>query len=208
MNDVSFNYGKLVRFFFLNMAYLLRESNETIQYGTTQYGDPEKGFSITMLKVDHSAYDYATECFMLLGGDPKRECGPTIASSFESVEDCEDFKSNFMSLLEDANDRLKKMLNLTPQEYSILKTAPTIQKAFSTDSKHYTVLSAMFSDISDMMIWENFLRPWNDTERVRDYSEVDADGDGTAEIIMTCYKLRKQKKFIKYLRGLGIGENY
>ena len=66
----SVNHKKLQEYLFLNLAYLLKESGEKIQFGEPQYSSPDIGFSITMFRVDHKAYDLAVECFNILGKDP------------------------------------------------------------------------------------------------------------------------------------------
>ena len=80
----SVNHLKLQEYLFLNLAYLLKESGEKIQFGVPQYSNPETGFSITMFRVDLKAYDVTVECFNALGKDPIRECGVTISVTFDT----------------------------------------------------------------------------------------------------------------------------
>ena len=74
---------KLIRFLFLNLAYFLKQSREVIKYEDPQYSSANTGFAITMFRVEYKAYDYATECFRLLGKEPVRECGVTMSVSFD-----------------------------------------------------------------------------------------------------------------------------
>ncbi len=75
---------KLIRFLFLNLAYFLKQSREVIKYEDPQYSSANTGFAITMFRVEYKAYDYATECFRLLGKEPVRECGVTMSVSFDT----------------------------------------------------------------------------------------------------------------------------
>lgn len=52
------------------------------------------------------------------------------------------------------------------------------------------------------------MQPWADYERIRDYYEISVEDDGTAEIRVVFYRLRKQKKFVRYLKNLGLEDLY
>lgn len=62
--------NKLTQYLFFNFAHLLRKSGETIEYEAPQYSSPDTGFAMTMLRVDMKVYDYAVECFRVLGKEP------------------------------------------------------------------------------------------------------------------------------------------
>ena len=199
---------KLIEYLFFCLAYVLKESRETIQYGTSQYGDPETSFSIVMLNIDHVGYDYATECFRVLGIEPLRECGPVMSVEFETAGENDKFKEHFKSLLDRAEKELMLLNDKTPQEYFFLKTCPVIKEVASTDSKHFVVLQADVQDAVDRLCVEETMQPWTDYERIRDYYEISVEDDGTAEIRVVFYRLRKQKKFVRYLKKLELQDLY
>ena len=86
---------KRLRFLSLNLVYLLKKNREVVKHEELQYGNAELGFAITMFRVDHKAYDYAAECFRLLGKEPSRECGVTMSVSFDAPEENNAFRNHF-----------------------------------------------------------------------------------------------------------------
>jgi len=200
------NDNRLIEYLFICLAHILRESNQKIQYGTTQYGNPHTGFSITMFHIDHDGYYYAEKCFDILGKASLRECGPTMSVCFNTPEETNAFKNRFMAYMEQAEERLSELNGNAPQEFYALKANPKISEIISTQSNHIVLLKANFHDAIDELAFCEMMKPWTDIESIRDYFEIEDCDDGNAEIRVVFYKLKNQKRFIRYLATLGIGE--
>ena len=61
-------------------------------------------------------------------------------------------------------------------------------------------------DAVDRICAEETMQPWADYERIRDYYEISVEDDGTDEIRVVFYRLRKQKKFVRYLKKMELQE--
>ena len=206
MTDTITYQNKLTRYLFLNLAYILEQKRAVIKYENPNFGDANLGFAITMFRIDHEAYDYADQCFRILGKDPVRECGVTISVTFYTPEENIEFRMRFKSLLDEAQKRLPALNGKTPQEFYMLQLKPLITEIVSTDSKHCVALQADINDAVDLLGLEETFEPWTDCERIRDYHEITIDDDGKADVQMVFYRIRTRKKFILYLKGLGVEE--
>jgi hypothetical protein len=185
--------NKLIRFLFLNIAYFLKQSRETIKYEEPQYGNADLGFAISVFRVDHKFYDYAVECFRLLGKEPVRECGVTMSVSFDTPEETNTFRDHFRAFVDQAEAELGKMGTLTPHEYYFLKCAPVIIGTEDGQSNHYVFLQVTVQDDLDREVCEEIL---GDCEIIGD--------DGTVEIKVSCYRKKWRDKLVRYLRGIDI----
>ncbi len=200
----SVKHIKLQEYLFLNLAYLLEESGAKIQFGNPQYGDAALGFAITMFRVGAKCYEYAIRCLQSLGEDPVRECGVTTSVTFYTPEENLEFRMRFKSLLDEAQKRLPSLNGKTPQEFYMLQLKPLITEIVSTDNKHCVALQADIHDAVDLLCLEETFEPWTDCERIRDYQEITIDDDGKADVHMVFYRIRTRKKFILYLKELGV----
>ncbi len=182
-----------LRFMFLNLAYLLKQSREIIKYEEPQYGNPNLGFAITMFRVDHKAYDYANQCFRLLGKEPLRECGVTMSVSFDTPEENNAFRDLFRELMDQAYAELEKISDLTPHEYYFLKCAPVVIGTEDGQSNHYVLLQATVDDDLDRSVCEEIL---GDCEM--------SGGDGTVEVRVSCYRKKWRDRLVRYLREIKV----
>lgn len=179
---------KLIRFLFLNLAYFLKQSREVIKYEDPQYSSANTGFAITMFRVDYKAYDYATECFRLLGKEPVRECGVTMSVSFDTPKENNNFRDRFRALMDQAGKNLEKIGALTPHEYYFLKCAPVVIGTEDGQSNHYVSLQATVQDDLDKELCEAVL---GDCEM--------SDDAGTVEIKVSCYRKKWRDQLVRYL---------
>ena len=81
---------------------------------------------------------------------------------------------------------------------------PVIKNVTSTNSKHYVALQADIHDAVDLFCLKETLDPWADYERIKDYHEITVGDDGKADIQMVFYRIRTRKKFLRYLKELGV----
>jgi len=88
----------------------------------------------------------------------------------------------------------------------MLQLHPTIKKVASTNSNHFVVLQSEIKDDVDLISVKDVMKPWIDSERIRDHNEITFERDGVAEIRVVFYRIRTQKKFIRYLKESGIKE--
>ncbi len=194
MNATMTGQDKLLRFLFLNIAYLLKQSREVIKYEVPQYGNADLGFAVTMFRVDHKAYDYAVECFRLLGKKPVRECGVTMSVSFYTPEENNAFRDHFRELMDQAEEELCKIGTLTPHEYFFMKCSPVIVVTEYAPSGHYVLLQATVEDDLDRSVCKEIL------------GDCEMSGcDGTVEIKVLCYRKKWRNKLVRYLKGIGTG---
>jgi len=191
----SVNHFKLQENLFLNLAYLLEESGEAIKFEHPQYGDPNLGFAITMFRVDHKAYDYADQCFRLLGKDPVRECGVTMSVTFDTPEETDVLRIRFKSLLEEAHSKLQGLFgSRTPQEHYFLKTNPVILGIDETPSNHFLFLRANVVDDLDRSICQDVLGD----------CEFDESDYLLTKIKVSCYRKKWRDQQVRYLKEIGV----
>jgi hypothetical protein len=192
-DNITTDKDKLIRFLFLNIAYLLKQSRDRIKYEGPQYGDIELGFAVTMFRVDHKAYDYATEYFRLMGKEVVRECGVTMSVSFDTPEENNAFRDRFKALMDHAEEELAGIGDRTPHEHYFLKCNPVIVGTEDGESNHWIYLQAEIKDDLDRHVCEDILGD----------SEISGD-DGRMEIKVSCYRKKWRDKMVRYLRGIGI----
>lgn len=197
-------HEKLLAYLFLCFAYELKQDREELIYQEPVWSDPETTFSIVMYRSGFESFDYCCECIKALGGRYERECGPVTTVYAESQQERNRLKQDFLRLLAAAEKQLSELNGVTPQELHALKTHPVITEVSSTDNLHFIVLHAEILNSVDRLVWDEFLKPWRDDKRRRDYHEIECFADGTAEIRMKFYRLRKQKKVFRYLINLGV----
>ena len=194
MNNIT-DKNKLINFLCLNIAYILKQSSDVIKYEDPQYGNADLGFAVTMFRVDHAAYDYATQCLRLLGKDPARECGVTMSVSFDTPEENNAFMDQFRVLMDQADEELEKLGTMTPHEYYFLQCAPVIIGTEDGQSNHYVLLQVTVEDDLDMRVCEDVLGDC-----------VMSGDDGTVEIKVSCYRKKWRDKLVRYLEGIGVDE--
>jgi hypothetical protein len=191
LNDTVADKNKLIKFFFLNIAYLLKDSREVIKYEEPQYGNADLGFAVTIFRVDHKAYDYAVKCFKLLGKKPARECGVTMSVNFDTPEENTAFRDHFRVLMDQAGEELSKIGTLTPHEYYFLKCSPMITGTEDDQSNHYVLLQATLQDHLDKEVCEEVL------------GDCKIDGDvGMVAITVSCYRKKWRDQLVRYLKGI------
>lgn len=196
-------HEKLIKYLFLNLVHIVRNSDDIIRYGTPQYSSAETGFTMVLYRVAHEGYDYANYGFHALGcRNSHNECGPTISLQFDSSEEKEAFKQSLLKVLEEAEGQLNLLGDRTPQESYILKTNPVIVDTYSTQNEHITVLNTDIKDAVDFLAWKEILEPWADNDRLRDYYEIEIHPDKPDEIKLVFYRRRKRDKFLRYLSKL------
>jgi hypothetical protein len=162
-------------------------------YDPPQYGDPNLGFAITAFRVDHKFYDYADQCFRLLGKEPVRECGVTMSVSFDTPEENDAFRDNFKLRVEQAEKKLDGLGNRTPQEYYFLKCSPVIIDTEDGQNNHYVFLQATVEDDFDREMCQKIL------------GDCKFDGeDGTVDIKVSCYRKKWRNKIVSHLVYLGV----
>jgi len=204
LNNNIADQEKLLQYLFLNLAYLLRESREVIKYENPQYGDPALGFAITVFRINNKFYDYADQCFRLMGKITVRECGITMSVSFDTSKENDSFRENFKLRMRQAEERLPALNGKTPQEFYLLHFNPVIKNVTSTNSKHYVALQADIHDAVELHCLREALDPWADYKRIKDYHEITVDDNCNADIQMVFYRIRTRKKFLRYLKELNV----
>ena len=146
-----------------------------------------------MFRVDYKAYDYATECFRLLGKEPVRECGVTMSVSFPTPEENEVFKCRFKSLMDQAEKELSQIGDQTPQEYYFLKCAPVLIGTEDTPSNHYVLLQATVQDDLDRRVCQEVLGD----------CEITGE-DGTVDIKVSCYRKKWRDRLVRYMKVIKV----
>lgn len=197
-------HEKLLNYLFLCFAYELKQDREELIYQEPVWSDPETTFSIVMYRSGFESFDYCCECIKALGGRFERECGPVTTVYTESQQERNRLKQDFLRLLAAAEKQLAGLNGVTPREFHAIKTHPVITEVSSTNNLHFIMLHAEILNSVDRLVWDELLKPWRDDNRIRDYYEIECFADGTAEIKMVFYRLRKQKKFFRYLINLGV----
>jgi hypothetical protein len=195
---------KLLAYLFLCLAHALQRDRDRILYQDGQWSDPDTTFSMVLYRSGGETHDYCCSCIEALGGEWQRECGPVTTAYTESRAERDALKSGFISLLAQAEQRLSRIKGITPQEYFFLQTNPVIEAITSTDHNHFVVLRADVQDNVDMLCLTEALEPWADYERIRDHFEIIVQDDGMAEIRVIFYRLNKQRKFVRYLKKMGV----
>lgn len=173
----------------INLAYLLKESRETIKYEDPQYGNPNLGFAITVFRVDHKFYDYTDQCLRLMGKKPVRECGVTMSVSFNTPEENNSFRDNFKLRMDQGEELLVGLGDRTPQEHYFLKTKPIIKSIEDTPNNHFIFLLA--DDVDRQVLGEV----------LGDHDVVDM-GDAKVQIKVLCYRKKWRDKMVRYLSNL------
>ncbi len=194
LNDTSTNNDKLIGFLFLNLAYLLKQRGESIQYDRPYDGDPELGFAITMFRVGRDAYDYATRCFELMGKKVVRECGVTMSVSFDTHEENIDFKNRFKLLMDRAEKELTEIGDRTPYEHYFLKSNPVIVGTEDGQNNHWIYLQAEIGDALD----------WEVRREILGDSEITGGDGGTVKLVVSCYRKKWRDRMVRYLVDLGV----
>jgi len=197
---------KLVDYLFLCFAYELKKDRAEAVFQEPVWSDKKTTFSILINHAGGVSHDYCCSCIEAIGGSWNRECGVLTNACFESEAERDEAKNRFFDLLDQAKERLVLLFDRTPQEYFFMETSPVIKKIGSTPNNHYVELHADIHDAVDMLCMDETLQPWADYERIRDYYENSVNEDGEAEVRMVFYRVRKQKKFVRYLNNLGVKE--
>ena len=175
----------------------MKQSGERIKYEEPQYGNADLGFAITMFRVDHKAYDYATQCFGLMGKKVVRECGVTMSVSFDSSEENNAFRDNFRALMDQAEEELAGIGDRTPHEYHFLKCNPVIVGTEDGQSNHWIYLQAEIEDDLDLRVLEKIL---GDCEMT--------DGDsGRVDVKVSSYLKKWRDWLVRYLKEIGVRES-
>lgn len=194
LNDTTITgKDKIIRFLFLNISYLLKQSGDRIKYEVPQYDNPELGYAITMFRVDHDAYDYATECFKLMGKDVVRECGVTMSVSFDTPEENNAFMERFKALVDQADEELAGIGDRTPHEHYFLKCNPVIVGTEDGQSNHYVSLRAEIEDDLDRAVCEEVL------------GDCEMSGDArTVAIKVSCCRKKWRDRLVRYMEGMKV----
>ena len=193
----------MLHYLFLCFAYELKKDNAEALFQEAGWSDKDTTFSILMNYAGGVSHDYCCSCIAALGGSWDRECGVLTNACFNSEAERDKGKTIFFELLDQAKERLARFVDRTPQEHFFIGTKPVIREIASTDNNHFMVIRTHVQDAVDMLCLEETLQPWTDYERIRDYFEITLD-DERAEVRMVFYRIRTQKKFVRYLNKLGI----
>jgi len=193
--------SRLLQYLFLNLAYLLKQYREQIHYGTPQYNSADTaGFTIFIFRVSFETYTYAIRCFEALGCKRIiRECGTTIAVLSQTPEENLALKTQFTTLLDEAEENLVLIGGKTPQEYYALQTRPVIMDVYNTHHKHFVVLQAEF-DAFSRFIWGE--AGWG--KIIEDDGICSAIDCGREKILVSFHKRRPRDRFVRYLKGIGV----
>jgi len=198
--------AKLRLYLFLNFARQLKINHEIIRYGNPHDDRDDNKFTIILNRSGHITFDYCAECISALGGIADFGDGVTITATFDTSEEKKVFKKAFIAALTDAEEQLELAGDKTPQEYFILKSTPTVKKAFSTPSNHIVVLNAEIRDAVDFLSWKEGLEPWGDNDRLRDFYKITVHPDQLSEIRLIFYKKSKREQFLRYLKKIELDE--
>jgi hypothetical protein len=193
---------KLLDYLFFCLAYELKQDRDSVIFKEPEWTNAETSFSIVMYRSGHVAHDYCSSCIKALGAICRWECGPVKTACMQSKEERDEVKNKFESRLQNAQKQLAVLNGRTPQEYFFLKAHPVVLETASTDNNHFVILQADIRDAVDLLCVEETLTPWADYDRIRDYFEITVDDNSRAEIKVVLYRIRKQKKFIRYLKNL------
>ncbi len=197
-------HDKLLAYLFFCLAYGLQQDRDRIKYQDAQWSDPDTTFSMVLYHSGGETHDYCCSCIETLGGSWRRECGPVTTVYTKSQTERDELKSSFISLLNHAQEQLSGFYDKSPQEYFFLKTNPIIKEVFSTDNNHIVALTADIQDAVDKLCIEETMQKWADYERIRDYFEIVVEADSAAQIRVVFYRIRKQRKLVRYLKNLGL----
>jgi len=95
---------------FLNLAYILKKGGRPLEYGEPWKKSSDilkEGFTIIMYHIDNDGYAIATKILEILGCKHiNRECGPTIAALFDTVEENENCREAFVTAMTEAEKQL------------------------------------------------------------------------------------------------------
>ena len=197
--------AKLIQYLFLNLVHIVRNSDDIIRYGQSQYHSADTSFTMVLYRIAHVGFDYANYGFHALGcPNAHNEAGPTISLQFSSQKERDAFKAKLMNVLEEAENQLNLLNDRTPQESYILKTNPVIVDTFSTNNEHIVLMNAKISDAVDFLALKECCEPWADNDRIRDYYEITVHPDKPAKIKLVFYRRRKRDKFLRYMKNLGV----
>ena len=184
----------------------MKKDRDRVIYQKPVRSDPESTFSIVINRSSTVSFDYCRLCINALGGENRRECGPVTTVYAKSQAQRDEIKTIFKSFLHDAQKRLGDLNTKTPQEFYMLQLQPTILEVDSTDSNHFVVIQFEIKDDIDLISVKDVMRPWINSERIRDHNGITFKGNGIADVRVVFYRIRTQKKFIHYLNKLGLRE--
>lgn len=185
---------KLLDYLFLCLAYELKQDKDKIIYQEPVWSDPETTFSIVMYRSGVT-HECCCLCIETLGGSWQRECGPVTTAYSKSQEECDELKSRFISLLDNAQERLAGLNDKNPQEYFFLKTNPKIIRIEETPNNHFVFLKADIVDELDRHV----------CEAVLGNCEISViPDDEPSEIKLVCDRKKWRDQLVRYLKNLGL----
>ena len=108
------------------------------------------------------------------------------------------FRDRFKALVDQAEEQLYRIGNLTPQEHYFLKLNPVLMGIEDTPNNHFILLQASVVDDVDERVLDEVLG---------DYEVVDMPDDDPVEIKIICYRKKWRDRLVRHLIQLGIEEN-